>query len=53
MKDRYDIAKVFNDLENDILDYYIDKIISIEEMENILKWCEKMKKVKLQSIEKK
>jgi len=45
--------KLFNELQNDILDEYNNGNISSEEMANIIKWCEKMKKNFIKSIKSK
>ena len=39
------IDKTFRELQDDILDEYNKGNISKSEMENILVWCEKMKKI--------
>jgi hypothetical protein len=45
------LKRVFADLQDDVLDEYNNGNISKSEMENIIKWCNKILKMKLRSLE--
>ena len=42
--------EVFSNIQDEVLDYYIDGVISKGEMENLVAWCEKMKQLKTREI---
>ena len=49
-KQKSKLEKTFASLQDDVLDEYNKGTISKEEMKNIIKWCEKMKQIKLKDI---